>query len=519
MTGDSKTYSDLPGSRDIGTWSALKGKSRVTVSPLGIANGVGLNGGADFGPDTPNTATSGIQESLQVGQPVTISGTYPALGAPIKIPNYADILFDQAYFNMGTSDLFRATSTSVIRLRGSLTGYGNGTQAYLISASGANYLTSYADITVSGWASGYPALNSYHGTDVAFLGRHLSLSDTALINTFGTNNVRFANAYCHYTSDPGAAPINIGTNDANYAGVDVHDIYVDGGGVLTGSCVVLGANSGYTASGVRFSNITGLNTTGTPGGDCLDVLRCAGVAGSNLYANGTNNGLSLVASDAAITGVTAVSCNAPGIQVGDALVSGTIANVAISGFSCVDCGLNQTGGSASGVLLFAPSGTTLDGVSLSNGVTNYTQNKTLYGVALGTGGTFTGPISINNVQMAGHTGPLSYSTSIPAGAVSITQCPGLNPLGLIADPFATGVIGLGGTSAGPAASTTYTVSGLPVIVTASGGAGLSIAVKDNLGNAIISGASSLAGLAPIPVGYTINFGAFSGSPTFAVYGT
>jgi hypothetical protein len=88
MTGDSKTYSDLPGSRDIGTWSALKGKPSVTVSPLGIANGVGLNGGADFGPDTPNTVTSGIQEALLAGPVSLRPGSY-YLSAPIVLPVFA----------------------------------------------------------------------------------------------------------------------------------------------------------------------------------------------------------------------------------------------------------------------------------------------------------------------------------------------------------------------------------------------------------------------------------------------
>jgi len=48
------------------TESDIKGKPYVTVSAKGIANGLSdiPNDGADFGPDTPGTQTSGIQEAI-----------------------------------------------------------------------------------------------------------------------------------------------------------------------------------------------------------------------------------------------------------------------------------------------------------------------------------------------------------------------------------------------------------------------------------------------------------------------
>ena len=50
----------------VSQWSGLAGKPFMTVSPRGIGNGLAsiLNNGADFGPDTPGTTTSGIQEAL-----------------------------------------------------------------------------------------------------------------------------------------------------------------------------------------------------------------------------------------------------------------------------------------------------------------------------------------------------------------------------------------------------------------------------------------------------------------------
>jgi hypothetical protein len=45
-------------------WWSLSGKPYVTVSPVGLAAGFEFNNGADFGPDTPGTQTSGIQEAV-----------------------------------------------------------------------------------------------------------------------------------------------------------------------------------------------------------------------------------------------------------------------------------------------------------------------------------------------------------------------------------------------------------------------------------------------------------------------
>ena len=49
---------------NVQTWKQLPGKPTVTVSPVGIAQGFIKNGGSDYGPDTPGTTTSGIQEAI-----------------------------------------------------------------------------------------------------------------------------------------------------------------------------------------------------------------------------------------------------------------------------------------------------------------------------------------------------------------------------------------------------------------------------------------------------------------------
>ncbi len=71
-------------------WSALAGKPFVTVSSIGTLTTPAStlpNNGADFGPDTPLTATSGIQEALNAvvnGGTVYIQGGTYTLNGPIS---------------------------------------------------------------------------------------------------------------------------------------------------------------------------------------------------------------------------------------------------------------------------------------------------------------------------------------------------------------------------------------------------------------------------------------------------
>ena len=59
------------------TQATLKGAPSVTVSPVGLAQGLPRNNNADFGPDTPGTTTCGIQEAVNSGIPVQLlEGTF-----------------------------------------------------------------------------------------------------------------------------------------------------------------------------------------------------------------------------------------------------------------------------------------------------------------------------------------------------------------------------------------------------------------------------------------------------------
>ena len=62
------------------TQATLKGAPYVTVSPVGLAQGFPRNNNANFGPDTPGTTTSGIQEAINFVYANAV--TVPVAGGP-----------------------------------------------------------------------------------------------------------------------------------------------------------------------------------------------------------------------------------------------------------------------------------------------------------------------------------------------------------------------------------------------------------------------------------------------------
>ncbi len=62
------------------TQATLKGAPYVTVSPVGLAQGLPRNNNANFGPDTPGTTTSGIQEAINFVYASAV--TVPVAGGP-----------------------------------------------------------------------------------------------------------------------------------------------------------------------------------------------------------------------------------------------------------------------------------------------------------------------------------------------------------------------------------------------------------------------------------------------------
>ena len=97
---------------------------------------------------------------------------------------------------------------------------------------------------------------------------------------------------------------------------------------------------------------------------------------------------------------------------------------------------------------------------------------------------------------------------------------GLSPVGRITNSVNTtnNTIGsYGGTTGVPVASIDYTIVGGTMMITCTAGTGVSITLKDGSGNTVASALTTLTAQT-LPVGFRINFGAFSVSPTLTVFG-
>lgn len=93
---------------------------------------------------------------------------------------------------------------------------------------------------------------------------------------------------------------------------------------------------------------------------------------------------------------------------------------------------------------------------------------------------------------------------------------GYNPVGVIANPFLNSAttVGLSGTVASPTQGNTYTVVGVDIYVTSTGGS-ISVTIKDEGGNQIATGLTTLTDYF-LPIGFTINWNTFSGATEVVV---
>lgn len=98
MSGNPQAPSSSPGGPPGGT--KVSTRPSYSVSSVGQKDGAGVNGGCDFGPDTPGTTTSGIQEAINaagIGGAVTIRGTFN-LGATVVFQCHWQTIHFQAEF-------------------------------------------------------------------------------------------------------------------------------------------------------------------------------------------------------------------------------------------------------------------------------------------------------------------------------------------------------------------------------------------------------------------------------------
>jgi hypothetical protein len=111
------------------------------------------------------------------------------------------------------------------------------------------------------------------------------------------------------------------------------------------------------------------------------------------------------------------------------------------------------------------------------------------------------------LQMANNRGVNPYGGGTPSTVLSY-------PIGV----GAAHIIGWveQGTSANLQASVDYSIIGSDMYITSSGGTNVSITIKDKNSNTVASGLTAL-NMQVLPVGWVINFGAYSVAPTVSVY--
>ena len=133
-----------------------------------------------------------------------------------------------------------------------------------------------------------------------------------------------------------------------------------------------------------------------------------------------------------------------------------------------------------------------------------------------TSGSMTG----NNFNVAGSIS--NYVTGSTSGYY-IRNNPGFNPVGQFSNAIGVGTIGLGGAGSTVTASTDYTVIDVDCFIntTNSSNTNCTVTIKDSGGNTIqtLTGATLPTYRIFLPIGYKINWGAFTGTaPTVTVFG-
>jgi len=122
----------------------------------------------------------------------------------------------------------------------------------------------------------------------------------------------------------------------------------------------------------------------------------------------------------------------------------------------------------------------------------------------------------NNVQALTNTSP-----TVPAGSgfVKLRDNSGLNAIGKVTnfvDSTNHIIAFFGGNTNAVIASTDYLIEGTDVVLTSTGGTGVSITIKDFAGNTVASSLTTLTAV-HFPNGFQINFGGFSVAPTVTMF--
>lgn len=252
---------------------------------------------------------------------------------------------------------------------------------------------------------------------------HLWSTDSALVRLEGGRDLESAGIKAGpYTRDPQQYISFIGdifgTRPA-ITNASMHDSHVDGGNVVTKSCLVVAQAFGG-GNHMRNVKLTNLSVDFTSSlADGVDVVQCDQVSIVNVNVNGAQNGLN-ISGCTQVTGQggTGLNCRAAGLQIGDITVKFTTNLVTFADWTSIDCGIGgQTDATACGILIFAPLSSSTNVVTLNNCQSYKSANVLMkygLGVVNDTGGTFA-LVSVKGGFLLGNTAAYAdASTAAPS---------------------------------------------------------------------------------------------------------
>jgi hypothetical protein len=398
----------------------------VVVTPGG---GPGGDGG-DFGSNTPNSATQGINEALQSvsragGVVVVQTGNYTLKGG-LTIPSNVALVLQGATLTASVS----VPNMIVLKNNSSLIGYGTlngnrlaGTVVYF--ATGARLMGVGGVITIANNAFGQPyfaGINLTNCTDVV-------VSNVALVNTsFSANGVTrgsFTDIRVTITTNLGAnvqntRPVYVIANAAPSAFLKFARVHIDGGGVQN---VSLMAFNGGEQGPIQNCSVTDCSFDHALDGsvaDGLDVVGCDGTTVQGCFSSRVCDGISVCGSvNVALLSNVMKSCSASGISLADGSILATTKRITVVGNVCVsngtkpDCPPNEKTGIAS---ISKAGSVTSDIVIVGNTCQDEGRGIQQYGIYLD--GTPTNVISALNNLHGNKASPYTYAggdRSVTAG--------------------------------------------------------------------------------------------------------
>ncbi len=213
------------------TWFTLAGAPFVTVSPIGLVSGHVnlLNNGANFGPDTPSTVTTGIQEALNAvasaggGTVKLLPGNY-SIGAVIYTPgDHITILGDSGVtLTIGGNYWIHMATDSSGAMHSWIRWIGYGTKVNLngyVAGIGENAMTAPTTahhLVISGFEVYGGGVTNYVSINPS------NLAHTGAEQQYG--QILLEDIYLHTFANAGAGTALLITN----SNVTCRRIYIDG---------------------------------------------------------------------------------------------------------------------------------------------------------------------------------------------------------------------------------------------------------------------------------------------------